>query len=133
MLQAQLEETPTTIPAPDASTTPPGTGASPTPEGVTTPGSDDTTVPTPDGSTIPDTGTTPGGVTTPEGVTTPGSDDTTAPTPDSSTNPTPDDSAITNPAGTSETSACEPIPTASPSGGATREIIQAQQACNQAL
>jgi hypothetical protein len=130
MLQAQLEETPTTIPAPDASTTPPGTGTSPNP-GTTTPSPDGSITPpipgtptTPDTGTTPDNGSTipaPDGTTAPDAGTTPESEDSTT-TPEGSTNPS-----------SSGTVACEPIPMASPSGGATRERIQAQQACSQPL
>jgi hypothetical protein len=131
MLQSQVQEVPSSTPAPDGSTTTPGVD-----DPATTPAPDDSiTTPAPDGST-----TTPG---VDDPATTPAPDDSiTTPAPDgSTTTPGVDDPAttpapegVTSPeAGVSDTGLCESIPPAGASGGATRARLQALESCTKQI
>jgi len=104
MLQSQVQEVPSSTPAPDGSTTTPGVD---TP--TTTPAPEDSiTTPAPDGST-----------------TTPGVDaPATTPAPEGVTSPE---------AGVSDTGLCESIPPAGASGGATRARLQALESCTKQI
>jgi len=104
MLQSQVQEVPSSTPAPDGSTTTPGVDAP-----TTTPAPEDSiTTPAPDGST-----------------TTPGVDaPATTPAPEGVTSPE---------AGVSDTELCESIPPAGASGGATRARLQALESCTKQI
>ncbi|WP_250122083.1 hypothetical protein [Chroococcidiopsis sp. CCMEE 29] len=156
MLQSQVQDVPSSTPAPDGSTTTPGVDApatpapedsitAPAPDGsTTTPGVDAPATPAPEDSITapaPDGSTTTPGVDAP--TTTPAPEDSiTAPAPDGSTTTpgvdtpttTPAPEGVTSPeAGVSDTGLCESISPAGASGGATRARLQALESCTKQI